>query len=535
MSPFTSLRILTQLHRVTRLAWLVAAIVLMLPAGAVRAQPPTPTLYGITRNNELITINTAPPAGTVAGTLKGKDPSMQGMQVIGLAFVPPGVSPPLVPGALYTYNSTYNYYGTNNSGTDTLWQVDPNTGAVMNPVYFGAGIYGEGDLTFDNNGTGYLAGTTPSPGGNVLYQFTLPPAPGKLGFLGKLSNPIPGFNSTLSMDGLAFDNSPTPKLYGISQSISPGDPPTARLFTIDTSKAALTLVGDTGQGEYQFGGLAFDPSPPGSFYAALAEGGSSGRSFLYKLDTSGKVINGPWDIGFNRVCGLSFYPPPAGPGPAPPPPPPLPTPAGVVVRAGGGFSMVAGAASQTYTVTLNSTPANDVTVNIIADSEVIVDTTSLTFKSGQPPTTKTVTVSVPWSPGFAAPHIRTIYHTATATKGDPYDGINIASIPVSITSPEAGIAGGGAPAAVPAGEGGFVFGGGQSDGRKSSNPALAGPFLNPTGGFLVRNVAHRQDAQAKASAGPAGGGVGPLGWTLLTGAIAGASIIGWKVLRRPPG
>lgn len=122
------------------------------------------------------------------------------------------------------------------------------------------------------------------------------------------------------MDGLAFNVAGV--LYGISQSNpAQGSTPTTRLYTIDQTTGAVTLVGDTGLSGFGLGGVAFDAS--GNLYAALST--TVSPSFLYKIDASTGAATLIGNIGFNSVCGLAIQLPPA-----PPSPPPVPPPAPVI-------------------------------------------------------------------------------------------------------------------------------------------------------------------------------------------------------------
>jgi hypothetical protein len=110
-------------------------------------------------------------------------------------------------------------YATNGG---TWLKVNPVTGAFTT---FGSNVLGLYDIAFDS--TGVLWGST----GDALYTFDL--TTGAATFKGTLSTA-----GQLAISGIAFDENDV--LFGVSNTLN------SRLFTINTSTYAATLVGLTG-------------------------------------------------------------------------------------------------------------------------------------------------------------------------------------------------------------------------------------------------------------------------------------------------
>jgi hypothetical protein len=219
------------------------------------------TLYGITFDQQLITIDTTTGAGTLVGPL---DSTMNGF---GLA---------VQSGKLYTYDQV----------AYRIRQLDPDTGHTLATIDIGLDQDGEGDLAFRSDGIGFLAN-----GAFFRFDITVPSST-------IVNHGIGGF----ILDGLAFDGSDV--LYGISSSggnitISP------KLYTIDAATGDCTLVGDTFlPGNNDTGGLAF--AWDGTIYVALSYGSGSR---LYTIDQASGAATLVGEIGFPEVSGITFLGP----------------------------------------------------------------------------------------------------------------------------------------------------------------------------------------------------------------------------------
>ena len=89
----------------------------------------------------------------------------------------------------------------------------------------------------------------------------------------------------------------------------------------------------------------------------------------------------------------------------------------------------------TYTVMLDSEPAGDVTVTIggIADTELSLDKTTLTFTTGNWATAQTVRVTAEQDADAVDEEVVTITHTLTSGDDSDYDGLAVAPVPVTVT------------------------------------------------------------------------------------------------------
>src|SRR5579872_2521092 len=130
-------------------------------------------LYGVTLDDNLISINTATGAGTLIGTLS---PSMAALGIGATG------------GQLYVYDQN----------DQLLQQVSPTSAATIASINLGITNTEEGDLTFRSDGTGFLASNV-DPNGNftstaTLYSFDLTP----------LSSTVITTTMDPLMDGLAF-------------------------------------------------------------------------------------------------------------------------------------------------------------------------------------------------------------------------------------------------------------------------------------------------------------------------------------------
>ena len=92
-------------------------------------------------------------------------------------------------------------------------------------------------------------------------------------------------------------------------------------------------------------------------------------------------------------------------------------------------------ASDTYTVVLDTEPAGDVTVTIegVADTDVSLDKTILTFTDQDWDAAQTVTVTAEHDGDAVDEAVVTITHTVSSTADSAYDGVTTDSVAVTIT------------------------------------------------------------------------------------------------------
>jgi uncharacterized protein (TIGR03382 family) len=236
-------------------------------------------LYGITADDNLITIDPTTGQGTLVGALElGGSPIAIG--AVGLA---------VSGGNLYAYDSNNNL----------LRQIDPATGNIINTVDLGIGVSvgGSGNLAFSSSGAGVIGSTlddTGSFGTGTLYSMSTSP-----GSAAVVNNNF-GF-----FDGLAFNSGNT--LYGLDQG---GD----TLSTIDPTNGNTTTVGGTGITTidpssgfpiYGLGGLAFDSG--GTLFGELANfDPSNPLANLYTINTTTGAATLVGAIGIPEVDGIAF-------------------------------------------------------------------------------------------------------------------------------------------------------------------------------------------------------------------------------------
>jgi outer membrane protein assembly factor BamB len=245
---------------------LVAAGLLFAPAPAGA----TPTLFGVTFNSgvpeQLVRIDPSTGGASVVGTL-GYD-----IRAFDLATRD---------GRLYAFDSIH----------DRIVEIDPGTGAILNPIDIGIGDrIGEGSLDFRSDGTGFLSESRGHTG--QLWSFDL--ETGTSTALTEMGGLAP------SLDGLAFQPG-TDTLFGLAQWCG-------GLYTVDPASGKTELVGATGISGNVLAGLAFGPD--GGLFAATG-------GFLYSIDP----LTGQADVigstGLRNVSGLVFLDPldPASPEP----------------------------------------------------------------------------------------------------------------------------------------------------------------------------------------------------------------------------
>jgi PEP-CTERM motif len=209
-------------------------------------------LYGITFDEQLITIDTSTGSGILVGNLDTP------MDSFGLGTRS---------GKLYTYDQF----------SDEILELDPSTADTINSIDIGVAAVGEGGLAFRSDGIGFMS----QSGQDTLWSFDITvPSSTQITSLGGLDP---------SMDGLDF--SPSDVLYGIAQTSN-------ILYTIDQTTGATTFIGDPGISDLDFlAGLAFRSD--GVLFAELNDS-------LYTINPSNGQATLIGLIGFDNLSGLSF-------------------------------------------------------------------------------------------------------------------------------------------------------------------------------------------------------------------------------------
>ncbi|EFA68633.1 ExeM/NucH family extracellular endonuclease [Cylindrospermopsis raciborskii] len=110
----------------------------------------------------------------------------------------------------------------------------------------------------------------------------------------------------------------------------------------------------------------------------------------------------------------------------------VPSPAILVAQSGGNTAVTEGGSTDTYTVVLRSQPTANVTVDVVASSQLNVTNTSLTFTPANWNVAQTVTVTGVDDNLFEDAHTGVISHSATSTD-TLYNRITIPSVNVNIT------------------------------------------------------------------------------------------------------
>ncbi len=247
---------------------------------AATAAHASQVLYGITNDDNLISIDVTTGIGTLIGT-----PGIA-MNAIGIAANG---------GNLYVFDSS-------DSNSNGLRQIDPVTAAVSALTSVGINVLvGEGDITYDSTGSQWLfASTTLSDGSfdptsGTLYSYT--------------SGSASVVGTTLQFDGIAFGAGGL--LFGLEQggagldSINPANGST----TAVGSTGLTTMDPNTGFGLYGLGGMAYSGT---TMYAVLS---NFSDSYLYRINTSTGVATPVGSgVGFGQVSGIAFLGQPALPG-----------------------------------------------------------------------------------------------------------------------------------------------------------------------------------------------------------------------------
>jgi len=245
-------------------------IALLVSAASAATVSASPIVYGITFDNEVITVD--PHTGNTAFV----GFTDQSMSALGLGNFG---------GFLYAYDQT----------ADVVRKLDPATGHTVASINVGTGnLLGEGDFTLRSNGTGFLSAI--GPGGDSIYSVDV--------VAGTSHLVTSGMNTLL--DGLAF--SPSGVLYAYGES-------TKDLYTVNQTTGALTLIGSTGlpPGIPTLFGMTF--LPDGTLL--LAGGlGNSGVASLYTVDTVTGAATLVGNTGFDKISGLTTFDAQAVPEPA---------------------------------------------------------------------------------------------------------------------------------------------------------------------------------------------------------------------------
>ncbi len=215
------------------------------------------------------------------------------------------LSPPRPYGAMggLAFNpNTETLYGID-ATTSTLLTIDTATGVATEVGSVGGAlsVSSASGLAFDpNSDTLYWA-----DGGINRKLYTLDTTNGMATEIGSF---VPDLGMGQSIGALAYDPN-TNTLYGVDGgSISAGIPGGETLYTINTSTAGLTVVGDLGVAG-DSSGLAFDPDANTLFW------GDTTTDKLYTLDTTNGMATeiGPFGsygpIGGGFLYGLAFQSP----------------------------------------------------------------------------------------------------------------------------------------------------------------------------------------------------------------------------------
>ena len=106
-------------------------------------------------------------------------------------------------------------------------------------------------------------------------------------------------------------------------------------------------------------------------------------------------------------------------------------------------NLTEGSITDTYTIVLDTTPANDVTITITPDTQTTVNPSTPTFTSLNWNTPQTITITAVDDSEIESDHTSTITHTSSSSDSN-YNALSISSITANITDND--FAGGGMPA-----------------------------------------------------------------------------------------
>jgi hypothetical protein len=152
-------------------SWVCAASAAAVLLGTERTgHADSVTLFAITFNNELISVNPTSGAGTLIGLLDKR------MAAFGLSDRG---------GDLWTFDQHGN----------RMVRLNPSSGATLETVDIGVSASGEGAVAFRSDGTGFLTQSHKSRG-NKFWSFDVTTAPGASEIIGKVDPSMDG------MDGL---------------------------------------------------------------------------------------------------------------------------------------------------------------------------------------------------------------------------------------------------------------------------------------------------------------------------------------------
>jgi hypothetical protein len=271
------------MRRISLLVSSLVATFCFTALSSVNGQTPTPTptpspvLFALTLvQNQLGTISTTDGQGTVVQT---SDDNLSGY---GLAAYQ---------GGLYTFNP-------NRSEIDQLSPIDGHV--IARTAFSVTGLKGEGDLAIQpTTGVGYLASALDQNGNPTHPFYTFNVQTGVALMVG---------NTSVAIDGLAFDQSMIPVLYAVGQGDdgdSDANDPTqgnAMLYTVNQLTGALTAVGPLGVPQNSpVAGITFGAN--GTLYGAIDDQ-------LYTINTTSgaaTLVNAasPY-VGFSSISGLAF-------------------------------------------------------------------------------------------------------------------------------------------------------------------------------------------------------------------------------------
>jgi len=260
-------------------------------------------LYGVTGNDQLLTINTA------TNAVSSMSLSMSGLSPLGIGRT----------------GSNYYIYAQNVGTYGSLLQVDVASGSLSATTAVGTYPTAEGDLTFAGS-SGYMVSNAPSNGdfgiSGPLYGFS--PSSATYQILG--TDNVDASSNQLSFDGLAY-NPTTNALYGLTDDGKflyrrdlTGWVPNAATSISWTLVGATGLpntygcAGDPGTPCYSFGGFTYSPSD-NKFYAVVSRfsapdtgsGDPAGvmKAAFFSINTLNGLASAPVELGYLQVSGLT--------------------------------------------------------------------------------------------------------------------------------------------------------------------------------------------------------------------------------------
>jgi hypothetical protein len=214
------------------------------------------------------------------GTLYTIDTDTSAVNLVGTTTVAAGYGLADFNGRLFSYAQV---------DSDRVEELDPTTGATINTFDIGLDIIGEGAISFDAAGNGFLATAgINTPTGSIV-------SPSLYGFdIGAGTNNLIG-QIGFVIDGLDF--SPGGVLFGLRQN-NPLLGGGGELHTISTADAGTVFAGDTGVfgTSVSSAGLTF----AGNDLFAIADDGN-----LFSVNPANGTSQLLFGTGLNNVSGLS--------------------------------------------------------------------------------------------------------------------------------------------------------------------------------------------------------------------------------------